>query len=220
MKAGELKKHIQEKIKEKLNPLGFKKSENWYYIYETGFTSSILISSLNYDNSFPTSFSIAFGFVGVDKILISATLGNEESKNKKIGGQIFIRQQELFDQGKYPIKAYDIYTLEEANQAIQESLYYFLNSVIPEYSELNIQDLESKINLNDVFTNDRFLSNKLKYGLILAKLVNNPSYESLKIKYRELLKDWSDWDKLELEKVIEFLDNHSQEELIKISETT
>lgn len=219
MKLGELTKHINEVLKTELIPLGFKKDGYGYTLNENGFTKKIMFSSVNRDNSFPTAFAIWLGFLGIDKILLTATDNEAELRKTKNGGQIFIRQEELFEQGKYPIKAYDIYTLEEANQAIQESLYYFLNSVIPEYSELNIQDLESKINLNDVFTNDRFLSNKLKYGLILAKLVNNPEYENLKMKYRELLNDWSEWDKQELEKVIEFLDNHSQEELIKISET-
>ena len=219
MKLGELTKHINEVLKTELIPLGFKKDGYGYTLNEKGFTKKIMFSSVNRDNSFPTAFAIWLGFLGIDKILLTATDNEAELRKTKNGGQIFIRQEELFEQGKYPINAYDIYTLEEANQAMQESLYYFLNSVIPEYSELNIQDLESKINLNDVFTNDRFLSNKLKYGLILAKLVNNPEYENLKMKYRKLLNDWSEWDKQELEKVIEFLDNHNQEELLKISET-
>jgi hypothetical protein len=41
---------------------------------------------------------------------------------------------------------------------------------------------------------------------------------NLKSKYRELLKDWNDWDKQELEKVIAFLDSHDQEELKQIAE--
>lgn len=220
MKASELKKYIHELIKDRLLPLGFRKHDSWYYKNEIGFTTSIIISSLNYDNSFPTSFSIAYGFVGVDKILLMATSSVNEANKCKIGGQIFIRQQELFEKGKYRIKDYDIYTFEQANEAVKESLEYLLDTIIEENKQYNSnENIERKINGKGNFDNDRFLPNNLKYGLILAKLVKNPEYEDLKNKYRELLKNWSDWDKQELEKVINFIDSHSQEELQKISET-
>lgn len=220
MKISELTKYINESAKNKLSSLGFKKDGYGFTLNENGFTKKIIFSSVDRDNSFPTSYAVWFGLLVVDKILYKATGNADEFKKVKHGGQIFIRQVELFEQGKYPIKDYDIYTFEQADQAVNQSLNYFLNTIIPEYDEFkNIQHLEKKINLKDVFTNDRFLSSRVKYGLILAKLVNNPEYENLKNKYRELLKDWSDWDKQELEKVISFLDSHSQEELQKISQT-
>ena len=128
---------------------------------------------------------------------------------------------ELFEEGIYPYKNYDIYTLEEADEAINQSLDFFITRLIPKYDFYSsYKEIEIKINIQDTLVNDRFLSSKMKYGLILAKLVCNPNYEALKSKYRELLKDWSDWDKQELEKVIAFLDSHTQEELKQIAESS
>jgi len=57
-------------------------------------------------------------------------------------------------------------------------------------------------------------------GLILAKMSDNPNYEELKQKYRQLFIDrqWAIQEDIDnLEKVILFLDNHSKEELEKIT---
>lgn len=219
MKITELTKYINEILKNKLSPLGFKKDGYGFTLNSNGFTKKIMFSSVDRDNSFPTSFGVWFGFLGVDRILLKALDNQAGLKKTKNGGQIFIRQVELFEQGVYPCKDYDIYTFEEANKATNQILDYFLSTLIPLNDFYNsYKELEEKINMKDSLENDRFLSGKLKYGLILSKLVGNPNYEKLKGKYRELLKDWSDWDKQELEKVIAFLDSHSQEELKEIAE--
>ncbi len=220
MKAAELKKYLHEAVKAKLNLLGFKKHDSWYYKNINNYTYAIIISSLNYDNSFPTSFAATFGFVSIDKILYKSTGREKEFTNCKIGGQLFITQAELFENNKYPCKDYDIYTFEQAYDAINQMLDYFLTELMPNMNEFaNILKLEEQINAKQQFTNDRFLATKLKYGLILAKLVNNPKYETLKNRYREILKEWPDWDKQELEKVIMFLDSHSQAALKLIAES-
>ena len=86
---------------------------------------------------------------------------------------------------------------------------YFLNTLIPYFNEYTtLEKLEKKINAPGNLPNNNQLATVLKYGLILAKVVKNPNYEILKQKYRELLKEWSDWDKQELEKVISYLDSH------------
>ncbi|CAM3089278.1 hypothetical protein [Flavobacterium frigoris] len=219
MKISELTKHINEAVKQRLSPLGFKKDGYGFTLNENGFTKKIIFSSIDRDNSFPTSFSVWFGFLGVDRVLFRATGNEVDLKKIKHGGQVFIRQVELFEQGTYPFKDYDIYTFEQADDAVSESLNYFIDFIIPDMNKFkSVLKLEEQINLKGQFINDRFLSTKVKYGLILAKLVNNPNYEFLKNKYRELLNDWSDWDKQELEKVIDFIDTHSQEELLKIAE--
>jgi hypothetical protein len=50
MKLGELTKHINEVLKTKLNPLGFKKDGYGYTLNEKGFTKKIIFSSVNRDN--------------------------------------------------------------------------------------------------------------------------------------------------------------------------
>jgi len=221
MKAADLKKYLHDTIKLRLKPLGFKKYDNWFYTDRNGFSSAIIVSSLNYDNSYPTSFSATFGFVGVDRLLYKSTDRDIEFKKCKIGGQIFISQVELYEEGKYPCKDYDIYSLDQADVAINQILNYFTHTIIPNMNEFrNIKTLEEQINVKDPLINNRFLSIKLKYGLILAKLVNYPEYEILKNKYREILKEWPDWDKQELEKVIAFLDAHSQAALNLIAESS
>ena len=159
------------------------------------------------DNSFPTTFYYTLGNIAVGNILNQITLLNE--RDAQIIG---IGQADLFEAKKYPILKYDIYTEEDVNKMVSEVSVYFIEEALPYLESVSsIEKLEE-------ITNTELNPWKKSIGLILAKLVNNPEYENLKSKYRELLKDWSDWDKQELEKVIDFLDSHSQEELLKITE--
>jgi hypothetical protein len=220
MKLAELKKFINEQAKNKLLPIGFKKDGYGYSLNSNGFTYKISISSIDRDNSFPTSFAFWAGFIGVDKIMLLAVGNNEELKKLKSGSQLFIRQVELFELGKYPVKDYDIYTFDEAEKAISEMFEFLNKTLLPSYIQYNnLAEIERKINSNEFINNTRQLSVSVRFGLILSKLSNPSNYDTLKNGYRKQLLNASDWDKQELEKVIEFLDNHSQEELLKISET-
>ena len=124
---------------------------------------------------------------------------------------IGIGQSELFESKNYPILEYDIYTEEDALKMVDEVMNYFENEALPFLESLsNLETIEKVINNEPI-------PQKGIFGLILAKLTGNENYEPLKSKYRDLLKEWSDWDKQELEKVISFLDKHTKEELEEIA---
>jgi hypothetical protein len=208
MKISEVSKLLSKGFGEMYKPLEFKK---WKYGYkkEVGsFSYTFGFSSSNMDNSFPSTFYYRLGCFTVGNILNLIT-PLTELDTQIIG----IGQADLFEAKKISILKYDIYNEEDANKMVSEVSKYFIEQALPYLESVSSIEKLEKI------TNSELNPWKKSTGLILAKLVNNPSYESLKIKYRELLKDWSDWDKQELEKVISFLDSHSQEELLKIAET-
>jgi hypothetical protein len=121
-------------------------------------------------------------------------------------------QTRLFDEGKYPILEYDIYTEEDAQKMVDEVSDYILNSVLPEWeADPTLDNLEKKVN-------EKLVDVPNFSGLILAKLVNNPDYEIIKTHFMEVSKDWAEWDQEDLQKVIAFLDQHTSDELNKIAD--
>lgn len=208
MKKSEVSKFLSKGFGENYKSLGFKK---WKYGYKKDsgmFSYTFGFSSSDMDNSFPSDFYYRLGSFSVGNILNCITPLIE--KDVQIIG---IGQADLFEAKKFPVLKYDIYTEEDINKMVNEVSKYFIHEALPYLESIsNIEKLEQ-------ITNKELNPWKKSIGLILAKLVNNPDYENLKNKYRELLKDWNDWDKQELEKVIAFLDSHSQEELLRISET-
>ncbi len=207
MKNSEVSKLLSKGFGEMYKPLEFKK---WKYGYkkEVGnFSYTFGFASSNMDNSFPSTFYYRLGSYTIGRIL------NRITPITELDTQIIgIGQADLFEVKKFHVLKYDIYSEEDVYKMVSEVSKYFIEQALPYLESVSsIEKLEQ-------ITNSELNPWKKSIGLILAKLVNNPNYESLKIKYRELLKDWSDWDKQELEKVISFLDEHNQEELIKISE--
>lgn len=121
-------------------------------------------------------------------------------------------QFKLFDEGKYPIKEYDITTKNDINNIAREVCSYLMNNVFSEWKDKNIGYLERKVNKTPPY-NSNFS------GLILAKFLKNEDYERIKSEYRLLLNDWVDVYKIDLESVISFLENHTTEKLHLISES-
>ena len=208
MKISEVSKLLTKGFGEIYKPLEFKK---WKYGYKKDvgkFSYTFGFASSNMDNSFPSTFYYRLGSHAIGNIL-NRIIPLTERDIQIIG----IGQADLFEAKKFPILKYDIYTVEDVNKMVSEVSTYFISEVLPYLESIaSIEELER-------ITNAELNPWKKSTGLILAKLVKNTEYEDLKNKYRELLKNWSDWDKQELEKVIDFLDSHSQEELQKISET-
>lgn len=208
MKISEVSKLLFKGFGEMYKPLEFKK---WKYGYKKeigNFSYTFGFSSSNMDNSFPSTFYFRLGSYAVGNILNQITPLNE--KDTQIVG---IGQADLFEAKKFYILKYDIYNEEDINKMVSEVSKYFIEQALPYLESVSsIEKLEQ-------ITNEELNPWKKSIGLILAKLVNNPEYENLKQKYRELLKDWSDWDRKELEKVISFLDSQSHEELLKIAES-
>jgi hypothetical protein len=213
MKKSEVTKKLNEGFQIKLNSQQFRKWK-FGFIYENNdFYFDFGYSSASYDTCFPTTFYYGVGSNNVKEILkrvFPENLSRPENTFPKIFSQ---GQKELFEEKKYPIFKYDIYSEDDVNKMINQVSDYLIKEALPYLRSIsNLEVLEKMTNhlpLNPW---------KKDVGLILSKLVSNPTFESLKNQYRELLKDWSDWDKQELEKLIDFLDKHSCTELLKMAE--
>ncbi|WP_417445231.1 hypothetical protein [Joostella sp.] len=210
MKAKELREYLNNSFKEKLIPFGFKKRGSNFYFLEKGKSYSINFNSLNYDNSFPTSFSCFSGFIEVEKKYAELLNKNEKEIAKiKSSGQLYINQALLYDQQKYSCKSYDLYTLQEAEKAVIEIVEYFIERIIPNFKKIEtINDLDVWYNTKEYMINSRRLKVDIIYGLLVAKFVSNPNYESLKSKYLKLSSHFGEWDKNELNKAIVYIDSN------------
>lgn len=210
MKKTDVKKYLDREFKQRLGK-GVKKAKyNW--IKNIGdlymkFGYAIVDS----DNSFPSSFYYGFGSPFYSNVM------NHIIKIKELNIQedkyitaISTGQIKLFDEGRYPVLEYDIYTERDANKMVVEVSEYILNNVLPPWEENpTFEYLERKVNSK--------INNVPNFsGLILAKLVDNPNYISIKNKLINFSKEWSEYDKKDLVQVIDFLDNNSIERLRSI----
>lgn len=120
-------------------------------------------------------------------------------------------QIRLFDQGRYPILEYDIYTEVDARRMVDEVSIYILNQVLPEWeAKPTLEFLEQKVN--------GYLTDAPNFsGVVLAKLVGNSDYENISKHYTVKSKNWAEREKQDLEKVVDFLDKRTKEELEVIS---
>ncbi|CAI9429311.1 hypothetical protein MSHRCOH1_03785 [Candidatus Ornithobacterium hominis] len=164
-------------------------------------------SLVDSDSSFYSQFGYHFYSSKIDKVF-------SEIYNEKIHmlNLLSNSQSRLFDENKYPVLEYDIYTEEDCEKMIKEVSEYLLNEVLPEWeANPTLEFLEQKVNEN--------LRNTPNFsGLVLAKMVNPANYPKIKAFFQKASEDWSEWDKEDLKKVTAFLDKHSQEKLMEIAE--
>tara|TARA_R110000868_G_scaffold409638_1_gene695541 strand:- start:517 stop:978 length:462 start_codon:yes stop_codon:yes gene_type:complete len=121
----------------------------------------------------------------------------------------------LYENNKYLIPEYEIKSEDDANKMIQEVTKYMQEIALPYLNSINnFNSLDKLINDNN---QEPLHGSK---GLIIAKMAENPNYEVLKQKYRQLFidKNWAVKKDIEnLETVINFLDKHTKEELDAIA---
>jgi len=205
MKKVELNKYFDKQFKIALGN-GYKK-KGYVLLKELGgIYFSLGFGIVNNDNSFPSTFSYCIGCKKINIIFTTILRGNEPF------GCICTGQLRLFDEGKYPVLEYDIKTEADAQKMVDEVSDYIINTVLPEWeANPTIEYLEKKVN-------EKLGDSPNFSGLILSKLVGSSNYNKIKAHYQQVSKDWSEWDKQDFEKVITFLDSHSQEELLKIAE--
>ncbi|NJB38183.1 hypothetical protein [Croceivirga sp. JEA036] len=210
MNAKELRKYLNNSFKEKLTPYGFKKNGAIFYLMENGKSYSISFNSLNYDNSYPTSFFCFSGFIEVEKKYMELLNKNEKEIAKtKISSQLYTNQAYLFDQKKYHCSNYDLYTFDEAEKAVLEIVEYYTKIILPNFKKIEtINDLDSWFNAKEYMPNSRRLKIDIIYGLLVAKLVSNPNYDILKIEYRKLSSHFSEWDRNDLNQAIEKIESN------------
>jgi len=215
MKEREVSKLLENGVKARLGGV-FKKLKYGHYLKNIGdLYFDFGFGIVNSDNSFPSTFSCSFGCRSYSNLLnyMIDNLGLNFQKSDYLFA-CGIHQMCLFDEGKYPTLEYDIYTEADAQKMVDEVSAYILNEVLPEWeANPTLEYLEKK-------ANEKCLTDELNLsGLILAKLLGKPKYESIKQHFITVSKDWHERNKKDFEKIIEFLDNHSQEELWKIAET-
>lgn len=211
MKQSEVNKYLGANFDLVFKTKRFKKTQYRFVKNFGDLYIVFLYAVIDNDNSFPSHFS--FG-VGSHKLRILSRHILPEKFVQIKGNDFFTAigtgQLRLFDEGKYPILEYDIYTETDAQKMVDEVSDYILNNVLPEWEANPTNEyLEKKVNES--------LSDSPNFSrLILAKLVGSSNYETIKAHYINVSKDWSEWDRKDLEKVISFLDSHTQEELQEI----
>jgi hypothetical protein len=212
MKKAELNKYLEKGFKEKL--ISDYKKKKYRYVKEySQFYFTFMYSSVNLDEWYPTTFSFGIGSIKLKKILEQIFPKKYiDFPENQFRPHLIYSQISLFDKGKYPILEYDIKSEVDAQKMVDEVSDYILNKVLLEWeANPTLEYLEKKVN-------EKLVDVPNFSGLILAKLVNNPNYEIIKAHFIEVSKDWAEWDKEDLQKVILFLDSKSQEELLEISE--
>lgn len=203
MKLTDLKKLLFSTYGESLKPLGFKKEKYGFRKNDGNFSYFFNFSSIDRGNSYPTEFSYSLSVKSLARILSNVISFNGEYYQVTGGSQV-----NLFEVKKYPIKDYDIYTENDALSMAEEVLTYFINETLPYLKSI------SSLEALDALINKAPHPLSFRSGLVLAKLVGNPQYDSLVEQYRESFKGWVvEWDKTDFEKIVAFLDAHSLDEL-------
>lgn len=208
MKKSEAKKLLDTYFKERLEKIGFRKGKSGFIKVNHDFFISFGYSLVDLDNSFTSQFGLYCGFRSIDRIY------NHLTGRSTDGINLFsLSQSVLFDERKYPKLEYELYSQADVEVMVNEVVDFIEKDALSIFENLStITKLEQIRNRNPI-------PQQALTGLILAKVVSNPNYEALKSQYRQLLKDWPESDKQELEKVIAFLDQHNREELLKIAES-
>lgn len=219
MKLSEVRKALLKKAQDSFNELGFKKNGDLIVKNNGDFQVYIGFGIVDNDNSFPTTFRYGISSKTLNNIkkYIFPERGLKLNDFSGVYGQ---KQTLLFDKKEYPILEYDIRNNSDVESMVTDLKKYFEKGLLSKLEGLqNSNELSNILNSQETLDESMHLPSTLINGLIFCKITKNVNYVSSKSKYRELLKEWNDWDRKDLEKVISFLDSHSQEELLRIAES-
>lgn len=210
MRKKDLNIILNKGFEKNLKELGFKKIKYGFIKRYEKFHIRIGYSIVDYYNIFPTTFSYRLSLNSLNNLYSS--IFNKEMEVGAHSSSIV----NLYEEGRYPIYEYNIKNEDDAKQMIEEVSEYLKIKTIPYLESIsNFKALDIKYNTNPTEPN---LGVR---GLILAKMVKNPNYAELKKTYRQLFveRNWAVQEDIDdLEKVIDFLDSHTNEELEKIAE--
>lgn len=213
MKKTELNKFLLKEFKVRLKEFNFKYSKHRFFDICEDYTISFGYAIVDYSNIFPTTFGYNLSIENVD--VLSSSLFNKELERIIIYGENTVS---LSVKGEYPISEFIIQTENDAIEMADKALAYFKNEALPYLRSIsNVESLDKIVNHNPIEPRAGIK------GLILAKLNNNPDYESLKKAYRLLFIDqqWEIQEDIDnLETVICFLHKHSKYELETIISDT
>ena len=218
MKLSEVKKELLSKAKERFKILGFKKQGNFIIKNVDDYQFYIGFGIVDNDNSFPTTFHYGIASKTLNNIKL-CVFPDRGLKKNDFSGAYSQKQTLLFDKKEYPILEYNIKSIVDIDAMVYDLWNYFEKTAIKKLENLqSVGSLGLLLNSKEMLDEAMHMPTASINALILCKLTDNSKYGSIKQRFINISKDWSNWDKQELEKVVEFLDNHSQEELLKIAE--
>ncbi len=219
MKITEVKKELLTKVLGSFKTLGFSKRGSLITKTYAGYQIYLAFSVVDNDNSFPTTFHFGISSLTLNNLLVRVFPEKGYVMNQYAGayGQ---KQAMLFDKKEYSILEYDIRSDADIDLMVNDLLVYFNKKVIIKLEQLqNLNRLSIIVNSQETIKESMHQPTTAINGLILCKISGVPNYDIIKNNYINLSKEWSEWDRNDLEKTIRFLDNHSQKELKEIAET-
>lgn len=205
MKKSEIRKILDKNFKERLKFYCFKKKGYGYQKILAKSQIDFQFSMVDSDNSFPSTFSYSLTNISVNQLLSNIFSCVREFWLYSTA------QIRLYDENKYPVLEYDIYTEEDALKMVDEVMCYMEKEALPFLESI------SDLKVIEKLINEMPVPEKAHVGIVLAKLMGNPEYENLKLVYKELIKDWAGDYNPDYDKIVSFLDSHSHEELIQIA---
>ncbi len=223
MNYSEVKKELKKEFEKFLKPIGYKSKMchqgcefsliNDIYFFRIGFGVA------NYIDEFKTSCSVGLGVLPIQKVSFVIVEGTTIIPND-YGSTLGVRIADYFGEVNYN---YKIRTQEDIIAWGKIVKKFYEEYVVPFFEKYNTLDSIDKL-LNDHPTEKVIYSSDLGWriikGLIVAKLNVNPKYNELRDYYKSEVeskfKGYFMYDTCM--KVISFLDNHSQEEVLKIAE--
>ncbi|MFC3812133.1 hypothetical protein [Lacihabitans lacunae] len=221
MNYSEVKKELKKEFESFLKPLGYKSKTDSqgcvFVLIDNQIVLRLGYGVANYIDEFNTGCYIGLGLLPIQKILyeIEEVTDVVDSYGSTIGSSTasyfndlnyrfkIKTQEDIVEWGKIVRKFYEEYAVP---------FFEKYNSVDAIDELLNENPTEKVVYLDD-------LGWRIIKGLIVAKLNNNPKYNELRDYYRsEVESKFQGYFMYEkCIKTIDFLDSHSQEELLEIS---
>lgn len=224
MNYSEVKKELKKEFESILKPLGYKSKTDSqgcaFVLIDNQIILRLGYGVANYIDEFNTGCYIGLGLLPIQKILykIEEVTDVVDSYGSTIGSSTASYFNEI--NYRYKIKSQD--DIIEWGKIVKK---FYEEYAVPFFEKYNSIDAIDKL-LNEnptekvIYLDD--LGWRIIKGLIVAKLNKNPKYNELREYYKsEVESKFQGYFMYEkCMKTIEFLDNHNQEELLKISETT
>lgn len=221
MNYSEVKKELKKEFESFLNPLGYKSksgAQGCEFILLKEFTTfRIGYGVANYIDEFTTGCYLGIGVLPIQKIFYKIEDIKEVSDN--YGSTIASGTSHYFNELNYDYRIKTIENVKEWGVIVRK---FYEEYAVPFFEKYNTIDaIDKLVNTNPservIYCDD--LGWRIIKGLIAAKLNNNPKYNELKDYYKNEVetKFQGYFMYPKCMKVIEFLDSHSQEELLEIA---
>lgn len=222
MNYSEVKKELKKEFESFLKPLGYKSkssSQGCEFIHVTPNVSlKVGYGVANYIDEFNTGVYISIHIKNMGVIMCHIL---DEKYEENAGGVISGSSADYFNELNYRFKIKNQEDIIEWGKIVKK---FYQEYAVPFFEKYNSVDAIDKL-LNDhptekvIYLDD--LGWRIITGLISAKLNNNAKYNQLRDYYKsEVESKFQGYFMYEkCIKTIDFLDSHSQEEILKIAES-